>query len=108
MEKKMSLRKCKITVLKKAFYSEIAEKYENEISHACDFQEGDVFLFDGKNIPLGFCSEAWKTVGEYAARLSEGEENFFDGWMKNPRSAVISCNDGVRPVSFLIEVVEND
>ena len=30
----------------------------------------------------------------------------YDGWMKNPRSAMISCNDGFRPVSFYIETVE--
>ena len=29
-----------------------------------------------------------------------------DGWMKNPHSAMISCNDGFRPVSFYIEVIE--
>ena len=28
--------------------------------------------------------------------------------MKNKRSAMISCNDGFRPVSFLIEVVEEE
>lgn len=32
-------------------------------------------------------------------------ENFYDGWMKNPKSAMLSCNDGFRPVSFLVEVV---
>ena len=26
-------------------------------------------------------------------------------WMKNPLSAMISCNDGFRPVSFYIEVI---
>ncbi|MBQ5575153.1 MAG: TIGR04076 family protein, partial [Bacteroidales bacterium] len=30
----------------------------------------------------------------------------YDGWMKNPQSAMISCNDGFRPVSFLVEVIE--
>jgi hypothetical protein len=29
-----------------------------------------------------------------------GEGNFYDGWMKNPMSAMISCNDGFRPFSF--------
>jgi uncharacterized repeat protein (TIGR04076 family) len=38
--------------------------------------------------------------------LAEGGGNFFDGWMKNPYSAMISCNDGFRPVSFYIEVIE--
>ncbi len=31
-----------------------------------------------------------------------------DGWMKNPKSAMISCNDGFRPVSFLLETMEED
>ena len=37
--------------------------------------------------------------------LAHGGENFYDGWMKNPKSAMLSCNDGFRPVSFLVEVV---
>ncbi len=32
--------------------------------------------------------------------------DFFDGWMKNPMSAMISCNDGFRPFSFYIEVID--
>ena len=38
--------------------------------------------------------------------LARGEGNFYDGWMKNPMSAMISCNDGFRPFSFYIEVIE--
>jgi uncharacterized repeat protein (TIGR04076 family) len=43
---------------------------------------------------------------EFVEALARGEGNFFDGWMKNPSSAMISCNDGFRPVSFLLEMVE--
>ena len=42
----------------------------------------------------------------FVEALARGEGNFFDGWMKNPYSAMISCNDGFRPVSFLLETVE--
>lgn len=28
--------------------------------------------------------------------------------MKNPRSAMLSCNDGFRPVSFLVEALDED
>ena len=38
--------------------------------------------------------------------LAHGGENIYDGWMRNPKSAMISCNDGFRPVSFLIEVMD--
>lgn len=82
------------------------EKYENPIEHACHLKEGDTFIFDGVNIPEGFCSSAWESVGPFAIRLAKGEKNFYDGWMKNERSAMISCNDGFRPVSFYLEVIE--
>ncbi len=32
----------------------------------------------------------------------------YDGWMKNKRSAMISCNDGFRPVSFYIEALDEE
>jgi uncharacterized repeat protein (TIGR04076 family) len=42
----------------------------------------------------------------FVKELALGGGNFFDGWMKNPYSAMISCNDGFRPVSFYIERIE--
>ena len=41
----------------------------------------------------------------FVTALAAGGGNFFDGWMKDPHSAMISCNDGFRPVSFLLETV---
>ena len=41
---------------------------------------------------------------EHTCDVREG--NFYDGWMKNPMSAMISCNDGFRPFSFYLEVIE--
>ena len=55
--------------------------------------------------PEGLCPEAWKSMREFVEALARGEGNFFDGWMKNPLSAMISCNDGFRPVSFLLETI---
>jgi len=40
--------------------------------------------------------------------LLHGGGNFYDGWMKNPKSAMISCNDGFRPVSFYLEALDED
>jgi hypothetical protein len=42
----------------------------------------------------------------FVESLARGKGNFFDGWMKNPMSAMISCNDGFRPFSFYIEAIE--
>jgi uncharacterized repeat protein (TIGR04076 family) len=40
--------------------------------------------------------------------LSHGATNLYDGWMKNEKSAMISCNDGFRPVSFYLEALDID
>ena len=44
---------------------------------------------------------------EKSFALSYGASDFYQGWMKNPRSAMISCNDGFRPVSFYLEVIDD-
>ena len=96
----------KITVMRIAHYGELIEKYENPIEHACTMELGQSFIsYDGK-MPDGFCDSAWDSVKPFVTELAGGGGNFYDGWMKNPKSAMISCNDGFRPVSFLIEMVE--
>lgn len=67
---------------------------------------GDVFITEGDKKPQGFCESAWQTLYPFVKELVNGGGNFYNGWMKNPKSAMISCNDGFRPVSFLIEVIE--
>ena len=71
--------KIRITAIRKASYPDLMAKYENPIEHTCDVLEG----------------QEWISI----------DGNFYDGWMKNPMSAMISCNDGFRPVSFYIEVI---
>ena len=96
----------RITAVKTIIHQDLIEKYENPIEHACSIKVGDTFIsHDGKK-PLGLCDEAWKSMKEYVESLARGEGNFFDGWMKNPMSAMISCDDGFRPVSFYIELIK--
>ena len=102
------MKKCKITVMRMARYDDLMEQYENPIEHACDMQLGQVFIANGWQKPEGMCDSAWETMSPFVMTLAHGGENFYDGWMKNPRSAMISCNDGFRPVSFLIEALEED
>ena len=102
------MKKCKITVMRKAFYPDLIEKYENPIEHACDLREGQVFIANGRQRPEGLCESAWESMSAFVMTLSHGGENFYDGWMKNAKSAMISCNDGFRPVSFLIEAMEEE
>ena len=102
------MKKCRITVMKMARYDDLIAKYENPIQHACDMQLGQTFIANGWQRPVGLCESAWESMSPFVMALAHGGENFYDGWMKNPRSALISCNDGFRPVSFLIEALEED
>ena len=102
------MKKVKITVIRVACYKDLMDKYENPIEHTCDMKEGQVFIANGYEKPEDFCDSAWKTISEFVLLLSSGAKNFYDGWMKNDKSAMISCNDGFRPVSFLLEALEEE
>ena len=99
-----SMKTVKITAVRKADYKDLQARYENPIEHTCDVREGMAWLSVDGQRPAGMCEEAWKSMREFVEELAKGGGNFFDGWMQNPYSAMISCNDGFRPVSFLIEV----
>lgn len=92
--------------MRMARYDDLIEKYENPIEHACDMQLGRVFIADGWNRPEGLCESAWESMSPFVMTLAHGGSGIYDGWMKNSRSAMISCNDGFRPVSFLIEALD--
>ncbi len=100
------MKKIKITVMKIAIHQDLIEKYENPIEHACDMRVGQTFIANGWEKPKGFCDSAWEIISPFVMTLSHGGEDIYDGWMKNKKSAMISCNDGFRPVSFYLEVME--
>lgn len=102
------MKKVRITVMRKACYDDLIEKYENPIEHACDLYEGQTFVANGWEKPEGMCDSAWESMSAFVMTLAHGGENFYDGWMKNKRSAMISCNDGFRPVSFYLEALNED
>ncbi|MBP5703287.1 MAG: TIGR04076 family protein, partial [Paludibacteraceae bacterium] len=54
------MKKIKITVVRKACYTDLMEKYENPLEHACDLNEGQVFIANGWERPEGFCLSAWE------------------------------------------------
>ena len=94
--------------MRKACYDDLIEKYENPIEHACDLEEGQIFIANGWEKPDGLCNSAWESISSFVMALSCGGENFYDGWMKNPKTAMISCNDGFRPVSFYLEALDEN
>jgi len=100
------MKSVKITVLKQTRYKDLIKKYENPIEHTCDLKVGDTFISVNAQKPENLCDSAWESMEKFVKELAEGGGDFFDGWMKNKHSAMISCNDGFRPVSFYIETIE--
>ncbi len=100
------MKTIKITVMRMARYDDLMAQYENPIEHACDLKLGQIFVVENAQKPEGLCDSAWETLSPFVKELAEGRGNFFDGWMKNPHSAMLSCNDGFRPVSFYVEVID--
>ena len=93
----------KITAVRKADYRDLQAKYENPIEHTCDVAEGQEWVSRNGERPEGMCESAWESMQSFVQALASGEGNFYDGWMRNHYSAMISGNDGFRPVSFLLE-----
>ena len=102
------MKKVRITVMRKACYEDLMEKYENPMEDACAMEEGRVSIANDWQRPEGLCESAWETMSPFVMGLAHGAEDFYEGWMKNPRSAMLSCNDGFRPVSFLLEALDEE
>jgi len=100
------MKTVRIIVVKQTEYIDLIQKYENPIEHTCNIKIGDVFISYNAQKPQNLCDSAWESMEKFVKELAEGGGNFFDGWMKNKYSAMISCNDGFRPVSFYIETIE--
>ena len=102
------MKQVRITAIRKTVYPDLMAQYENPIQHACTIEEGQVWIANGWEKPDGFCDSAWDSISPFVMTLAHGGENIYDGWMKNPKSAMISCNDGFRPVSFYLETLDSD
>ena len=79
------MKKCKITVMRIACYRDLIAKYENPIEHACDMEEGQVFIANGWKKPEGMCDSAWESMSPFVMTLTHGGGNFYSGWMKNEK-----------------------
>ena len=100
------MKKVKITVMRVARYDDLIATYERPMIHACDMTEGQSFTSIDGTRPDGFCESAWGVMEPFVKELAAGGGYFYDDWMQDPFSAMISCNDGFRPVSFLLKAEE--
>ncbi len=98
------MKKVKITVMRITRYEDLISLYENPIENACCMKEGQTFICEDENIPAGMCEAAWETLLPFVKDLLSGKGHFYGNWMKDPFSAMVSCNDGFRPVTFYLEL----
>ncbi|MCL2498527.1 MAG: TIGR04076 family protein [Symbiobacteriaceae bacterium] len=100
------MKDIKITVLETVFLEELAQEYAQPTLGPCTrHPKGSEYISPGGRMPEGFCEEAWAAIGRYAFALAHGAPGFWPNWMKLPGMTINTCNDGVRPVVFKLEIV---
>ena len=103
------MKQVRITVIKKGFDEElIAEHLKPEAAQTfrpCDHEVGDAFVV-GQPVmcPEGMCPWAWHDVESFV-RIAAFEGKVEDYQPEN--SWIRCCTDAFRPVTFLIEPVED-
>ena len=100
------MKRVAIEVMAIACHEQLMEKYELAQENACDMRLGQKFVSIDAAKPQGLCDSAWQTLKPFVEELARGGGHFYGEWMKDPHSAMISCNDGFRPVSFLLEAID--
>ena len=77
------MKKVKITILKTTFQEDLAKEYGVDGLSTCPLmKEGEVLAHGA--------SEIW----------------YYEDWIKTPGVAIVSCNDGLRPVIMKLEATD--
>ena len=98
--------KCKITVVKRSVNTDLINEYviDPKIFPICNKVEEkqEFFVTSPFDMPEGICASAWADIRPFVIAIASGGEF---SMMKNPYSALATCNDPFRPVIFCIERV---
>ena len=103
------MKKVKITILKTTFDEELAREFGAKGLGPCPMMRAGQEFFADYAKPAGFCDEAWKAIYQYVFALAHGagRETFYYGdWIRKPGTAIVSCNDGLRPVIMKLEATD--
>ena len=103
------MAKCRITVLETQFNETLAKEYGVKDLGPCPFHKVGQVIEAGYAKPEGFCDEAWKAISHYVFALVHGaQEPFFRNyWVREAGISINSCNDGLRPVIFKLERIDD-
>ena len=99
------MERIKITVLRRTINEDFAREYSKHKVDLCpNNSEGQVYISVDGAKPEGFCDYAWIDIYKYVfTLLFEGN---FDRWMRDSNSVITCCTDGIRPVFYKIERIE--
>ncbi|MDR0876140.1 MAG: TIGR04076 family protein [Clostridiales Family XIII bacterium] len=102
------MRKCKITVVRRCFFEDLASEYVSieDYGFCPVFKDGEVYITGGlfgADMPEGFCAVAWECVQKQAAVFAYGGKA-----MGIDDVHLMCCSDGARPVIFRLEAIEDD
>lgn len=94
--------------MRRTLNQDLAEEYcEPKVTPCSVFTEGQEFIYD-VNIgerPAKFCDNAWNDI--YKVMMTLALKGNFQGWMKKDGTNISCCTDGIRPVIFKIERIED-
>ena len=103
--------KVKITVVKKVNAKDLygdsppAAFDEKRVTPECDrFTLGQEFVVDNHNCPPEFCNWAFADIQRDLVHILYGG---YYPWMKEKGVAISCCTDGLRPVIFKLERIED-
>jgi uncharacterized repeat protein (TIGR04076 family) len=97
----------KITVIRSLYNPELGEKYRRPDIHKgpCPYEEGQEFQVENAvQVPDGLCPWAWHDMYKFVLALMSGAE--FAG-MKQSNTILVNCTDGIKPVVFKLERVDD-
>jgi uncharacterized repeat protein (TIGR04076 family) len=101
--------KCKITVIKKCFHTELVEHYvehnrKKDLGPCTVFEEGQEFIVDPwSGLPNSFCPWAWDDIYKSLVGFAAGGN--YGMWYERKDVIIACCTDGTRPVIFKIEKI---
>ncbi len=99
------MKDVRITAVRQTVYTDLIDQFEKTLDNPCCVTVGQEWVSVGAQCPEGFCPSAWETLRPFVESLSQGKDDFYGDWMQFPLSAMISCNDGFRPVSFFLKAL---
>lgn len=107
------MAKCKITVLRRMLNEDFVKEYcDTPNVGKCErFKDGQEFTLEHPSKPPRFCEEAWSAITRYVFAFMSGGRDFFGSnskhWMKKENTMIACCNDGIRPVVFKLERIDD-